>query len=394
MNIRIINKVKYNPIIYKCYNLLGSVAIKVIKPFIIQNKKRILFVSFGGRRYDDSPKAIYLEMLKDERFKDYELIWAFGNPDNFIIPRGTKIKIDSLSYFKYLLSSRVWITNSSVSRGLSFYIDRVFFLNTWHGTPIKKMGIDISSDTESFIKLGSEERNTNIMLAQGDYDVNIFSRVFNISKDKFVKLGLPRNDELFLGNTKENIERIKKKLNIPLDKNVILYAPTFREYEKDSGNNCVMRLPLNFKNLREALEEKYVFLVRAHYEILTVREMEENEFIRNVSNYESLNELMLASDILISDYSSLFFDYSILKRPMLPFCYDYEEYEKRRGLYFDIRSELQFNASTEKELIDGILNLDFSKYSEISGKFCQKYIENYGTASKETVNLIWNSIAH
>lgn len=387
----LINRVKYSPALYSCYYHLGNFGVSILKLFVRNCSRRIVFVSFGGRKYDDSPKAIYEEILKDSRFKTYELIWAFQNPDNFEIPRGRKIKTDTLKYFVTLLSARVWITNSSVERGLNFKGRKTFYLNTWHGTPIKKMGADIVKENNSFRGKGKGNL-TDIMLAQGKYEADIFSRVFSISSDKFAIIGLPRNDELISGNNIANIKKIKRSMSIPDSKIVILYAPTFREYKKDDRRNCIMDPPLDIKKWKNLLGEKYIFLLRAHYEIVRIMNVQENSFIRDVSDYQNLNELMLVSDILISDYSSIFFDYSILGRPMIPYCYDYDEYSKKRGMYFDIRKALCCHINNEIELINEIKHIDIEKRSAISRIFCDKYIESAGESAKLATNLIYESI--
>ena len=197
-NLGLINKVKYSTLLYSLYYYCGSFLLRLIRVFIKSDDHLIVFISFGGRRFDDSPKSIYDALLVDKRFDSYRLIWAFISPDDFSIPRGIKIKTDTLKYFIILLKARVWITNSSVERGLSFSGKKSFCLNSWHGTAIKKMGTDISSDSKSFKSKAKE--SIDIMLAQGQYDVELFSRVFNIQKNKFKITGLPRNDELIAKN--------------------------------------------------------------------------------------------------------------------------------------------------------------------------------------------------
>jgi len=170
-----------------------------------------------------------------------------------------------------LLSARVWITNSSVERGLSFTGKHTFYLNTWHGTPIKKMGTDIAADNTSFSaknNVQQQESNVDIMLAQGVYEADIFSRVFQIKRDKFAIVGLPRNDALVSRNNREQIMIIKSKLGLPQDKTIILYAPTYREYSKDESNNVVAQLPIHFNDWKKKLGDNFVVLFRAHYEVL------------------------------------------------------------------------------------------------------------------------------
>lgn len=382
----LINRIKYSALLYTCYYYCGNLFINLLKIFVKCRDNRILFISFGGRRYDDSPKVIYEEMLTDQRFDSYELIWAFQNPDCFEIKRGRKIKTDTFNYFINILSARVWVTNSRVERGLNFKGKHTFYLNTWHGTPIKRMGVDIDKKNLSF--RGKDRWNfTDIMLAQGRYEADIFSRVFNIPCERFAIIGLPRNDELIANNRSDIISGLRAKIGIPSNKKVILYAPTFREYNKDKCNNCIMTLPINVDKWSKKLGKTHILLIRAHYEVVTDMSVD-NSFVINVSAYPNLNDLMLASDILISDYSSIFFDYSILGRPMIPYCYDYEKYSKERGMYFDIRQALCCSIENEDELINEILNIDEERRCAIANNFRKKYIDSAGYAGKKAIELI------
>ena len=384
----LINIVKYNRFIYRLYYHIGSMGVKLMGMFVSPKKNRIVFSSFGGRKYDDSPRCMYEAMREDSRFKDYELIWALGNPDAFDVPGAKKVQCDTIAYYKTLMSAAVWVTNSTMERGLSFKPKRIFNVNSWHGSAIKKMGSDISKENSSFGSKGKENHN-DIMLAQGQYDVDVFSRVFGVPVSNFRVIGLPRNDELVNCNTEENRKRIRAHLGIQEGKKVILYAPTFREYDKDSGLNCKLSVPIDLKKWENALGEEYVLLMRAHYEVVKMMVIEDNGFVKNVSSYPNLNELMIVSDLLVSDYSSIFFDYSVQDKPMLCFAYDYDKYSSKRGMYFDIRKKLEGNSENEDQLIEAIRNLDTDKAVAITRRFRKEYVEKSGTASKQSVEIIW-----
>ena len=391
-NLGLINRVKYNRWLYPFYYYVGSFLLRLMRVFVNVDEHLIVFNSFGGRRFDDSPKSIYETMLADKRFDNYRLVWAFIAPNEFFIPRGSKIKTDTLEYYITLLKARAWITNSSVERGLSFRGKKTFYLNTWHGTAIKKMGTDISPNSKSFKSKAQE--SIDIMLAQSQYDVDLFSRVFNIPKSKFRITGLPRNDELMTNNNSIFIDSVKAKLNIPMGKKVLLYAPTFREYTRDSGNNVIQSIPLSFDNLKQELGNDYIFLLRAHYEVIKVADIHEDSFLRDVSSYQSLNELMLISDILISDYSSIFVDYSILGRPMLCYAYDYYEYLEKRGLYFDVREALCSYIVDEESLIAEIKKASNNAvvYNQYAVGFRDTFVTEFGNASNKGVDILYEAI--
>ena len=384
MKQKLVNFLKYNKVAYAVYYRVMSFCMNVLKLFIKTDDKLILFNSFAGRKYDDSPKAIFEEMRKDPRFKGYRLVWAFHQPEKFQVDGAEKIKTDGMHYFRTALAARVWVTNSSVERGLHFKGKNTFYLNTWHGSPIKKMGSDIAADNQSF---GTKSENlVDIMNTQSYFEADIFSRCFGIPRDHFIEVGLPRNDALANYTTEER-EQIRRKLGLQDGKKVILYCPTFREYEKDENLGVVLVPPMNLKKWEAELGDKYVLLFRAHYEVSKVMEVQENEFVRNVTDYPALNDLMIASDILISDYSSIFFDYAIMDKVMLHFTYDFDKYEEKRGMYFDIRDYLS-GADSEDSIIAVLRNIDTRKEIDKTVAFRNKYMNFYGEASKKTVDCI------
>lgn len=390
-SISLINKVKYNKSFYSVYNKIGSIAIKLLRCFVRPKEYLIVFSCFGGRKYDDSPKAIFEQMIRDKRFDKYELVWAFIYPKKYRLQRAKVIRIDTLRYYKTLLQARVWVTNSGMTRGLSFWGKNTFLLNTWHGTPIKLMGIDKTKNRNN--KKTGRNEYADIMLAQGAYEVDVFSKAFGIEKDNFRKIGLPRNDELYNNDNKDYKDVLKKQFNISSDKKVILYAPTFREFERDKDENCVLLPPINIMKWKQELADNYVLLFRAHYEVVKNMDIVDDDFVINVSNYPHLNDLMLVSDLLISDYSSIFFDYSILGRPMLCFAYDFDEYAKKRGLYFDIREELSCRSIIDEDsLLEYIKSLNYIDQSKVTIDFREKYVQVYGNASQQSLDVILQAI--
>ena len=382
--------IKYFKPLYIIYYWAGSLILNLIKFMVKPDDRLVLFISFGGKKFDDSPREIYDEMIKDNRFYNYEFVWAFHNPDDFTIPRGRKVRTDSFKYFITALKAKCWITNSRVERGLSFKGKNTFYFNTWHGTPIKKMGMDISNGNKSF---GTKAKwNVDIMTSQSKYEADIFSRVFNIDREKFLVCGLPRNDSLAKA-TAESKKKMMQKIGLPLDKKVILYAPTFREYERDNQLNCVIAPPIDFDKWKEEISSDYIVLLRAHYEVVEVLNVKANDgFVYDVSNYPVLNDLMVASDLLISDYSSIFFDYSILDRPMFCYAYDYENYVDRRGLYFDIRESLPGGLINENELLGLIKDLPYENVMKLVRDFRSLYVQSYGNGTKVSLDTIYKNI--
>ena len=382
MKKKLVNFLKYNKEAYVVYYRVMNFCMNVLKLFVKTDDKLILFNSFAGRKYDDSPKAIYEEMRKDSRFTNYKLVWAFHQPEKYDVPQ--KVKTDGLYYFKTALAARVWVTNSSVERGLSFTGKHTFYFNTWHGTPMKKMGTDIGVGNTAFANSG--ESHFDVMMSQGHFATDVFSRSFGIPKEKFLEAGLPRND-ILVNYTDEHRQTIRINLGIKPNQTVILYCPTFREYDKDESLGVVMAPPIDLRKWEKELGNKYVLLMRAHYEVSKVMKIEDNEFVRNMTDYPDLNDLFIATDILISDYSSVFFDYSITGKTMLHFCYDYDKYSSKRGMYFDIREKIS-GADTEDDVIKLIKDIVPEEEQTKTAAFRDEFVNFYGSAAKAAVDCI------
>ncbi len=388
-SISVINRIKGSQLLYNIYYYIGTFFLNFVKIFVRCDDKLILFVSYGGKKYDDTPKDIFEAMVKDPRFAGYKLVWAFNDPAKYNVKNCVKIKIDTFHYFKIALKARVWITNVSVTRGLTIRGKHTFSLNSWHGTAIKKIGVDAIN--ESTFRTKDNGRLADVMLAQSRYDVDVYSRAFGVPKENVIVTGFPRNDTLVSGNSPENIVRLKKEMGFPLNKKIILYAPTFREYDRETGYNVILNPPLDLKRWEKEFGSNSILVIRAHIAVAKLMGVEENEFIRNFSSYPELNDLLLVTDVLISDYSGILFDYSILERPIICYAYDYDKYNRIRGSYIDIRKEL-VSVSNEDELVDSIKNMDVSSMNETVRKFKNKFVEKYGCSAERALDVIYKSI--
>lgn len=382
---RIRDFIKYNKIFYKAYRFGGSMLIRFLSLFIPVNNKKIFFISFGGRKYDDSPKSIYEKMLKDERFKDYTFVWALTDLSTKVSGNAVCVKTDSFSYYYHCLSSRFWITNVSAERGLDFKTKKNLCINTWHGTPLKKICGEENVQNQATEKY--KKNKFDLICAQSEYDQNIFSRIFKMDKSDVILSDLPRNDDLVDYDVKK-IDKIKANLGIPIDKKVILYMPTYREYLRDN-NSCYLAPPINFKKWEEKLGNEYILLVRAHYLVAKELDICENDFVFDVSKYDCLNDLYIIADLLISDYSSAFFDYAILMRPVFCFAYDLEEYQRNRGLYVNLDEVLPcLIDNNEDDLIEHIKSMNYNEMCEKTKKFKEKYLPFAGNSSETLINEI------
>lgn len=381
----------------KAYNKLAK--------FISVDEKIILFQSSVGRNYSGNTRYIYEEMIKQGLDKKYKCYWVFEKSIyNQIDLPGNGIKLDKSS-FKFLitsLKSKYWIFDTRQPNYLKKPKDTVF-IETWHGTPLKKLALDMekvdmsgNTDIEQYRKrFKKHTSHWDYLVSQNSYSSEIFKRAFAFNGE-MLEIGYPRNDILFSENTEEDILKIKEKLNIPKDKKIILYAPTWRDNEFYKKGIYKFTTEMDFDLMKERLSDDYILIVKYHYSVKdNINWDKYSPFIIECNELWDIQELYLISDILITDYSSVMFDYAILKRPMLFFTYDLEFYKKNlRDFYFDMVEEVPGPiAKTTEELINEIESFDIESYMEIYGEkynaFTEKYNEfDKGTASNEIIKLL------
>ncbi len=359
------------------------------------SKKLIIFESFLGRQYGCNPKAIYEYMC--ENYPDYKMYWSVDSNylKNF---EGTNIKVIkrySLKWVYLLARAKFWITNTRMTLSIP-KSSHTIYLQTWHGTPLKKLVFDMEevhmpgTTTEEYMKdFYNESRRWDYLISANQYSSEIFKRAFRFEKE-ILEQGYPRNDILYYGNTLENITRIKKKLGIPQDKKVILYAPTWRDNQFYSEGHYKIDLALDLARLQEKYRDDYVIILKMHYVVSENFDLKSyEEFVYDFSD-EDIQGLYLVADLLITDYSSVFFDYANLQRPILFYAYDIEEYKSTlRGFYFDLEKEGPGPIVKDMDaLMDKLEEFDsyhtFQKYSEKYQDFYCKYcnLENRNSTRK------------
>ncbi|MDF2607296.1 MAG: CDP-glycerol glycerophosphotransferase family protein [Bacillales bacterium] len=362
---------------------------------ILPNKNDIVvFESFLGKQYSDNPRAIY-EYLKDSNYP-YKLYWSVDRKflHNFQDKNLICIRRFSIKWLLILPRARFWVTNSRMPLWIPKPKNTVY-LQTWHGTPLKRLAADMDevylpgTTAESYKKnFITEAKNWDYLISPNAYSTEIFRRAFQFEKE-VLETGYPRNDFICNNNDKENIEILKKKHGIPMNKKIILYAPTWRDNQFYAKGKYRFDINMDLNLMRERLGENYVVLFRLHYLISENLDLSLYEgFAFDFSNYEDIRELYLVSDILITDYSSVFFDYANLKRPMIFYVYDIEQYrDNLRGFYFDFEEEAPGPlVKTTEEVVEEIhLPTEFDRFYQ---KFC--YLE-CGDSTRKVVERIFRS---
>lgn len=361
--------------------------------------KLIVFESYMGRQYACNPKAIYEEILRDSKYNNYRFVWAFRDVSKYFNildnERTAIVKYGSKEYYKYYAKALYWVTNSRLNESIIKKKNQVY-IQCWHGTPLKKLGYDIdvvggnamNSLKDIRNKYRKDSKRYSYMISPSAFCTEKFSSAFKLKDNSIIKeLGYPRNDFLYKF-TNDDVSRVKSFFCISKNKKVILYAPTWRDDQHKSGVGYTYRVNMDFDNLKKSLADDYVILFRAHYFVANEIDFSKYEgFIYNVSDYDEINDLYIISDLLITDYSSVFFDYANLKRPIIFYMYDYEEYKhKLRDFYIDFKELPGKVVKEEKDLVKAIRGVERFKYDKKYERFNNKYTYlDDGCASKRVV---------
>jgi len=308
-------------------------------------KNLVLFESFLGRGYSDNPKALYLTLQKQR--PELQLVWIFAKEPNAAVKAACPnwVLRNSPKYYYLMARSQYWIFNTRQPLSLKKRRETMY-LQTWHGTPLKRLGLDMDevhmpgTNTEQYKKNFSvQAKEWNYLLSPNLYSSTIFKRAFDF-RGLLLETGYPRNDLLYAPDRQQQAEQIKQSLRLPPGKKVILYAPTWRDDEFVKKGQYRFNLKLDLKQMQARLGDDYIVLLRMHYLIAEHIDLSaQTDFAYDVSSYGDIAELYLISDLLITDYSSVFFDYAHLNRPMVFFTYDLEKYASvLRGFYFDFEA--------------------------------------------------------
>lgn len=332
----------------------------------------VVFDAFQGRQFTCSPKALYREMLSDPAYQDYRFIWALTEeaeaknplPD----PRTQVVRYNSRAH-KLACARAKYIVTNSMPLGFFQLREGQELIETWHGTPLKRLGCDIAVDSnrintaeEIHNRYRERVRNVTAMLSPSDFYTEKLTSAFDLKgagrQVRMIQQGYPRND--FLSRyTQADVDAMKARLGVPEDKKVILYAPTFRDNQKlDKAYSYGFTLEMDFDHLLETLGDDYVILFRPHYFVASQFDFGKYAGrVFNVADVDDVNDVYIISDMLITDYSSVFFDYAILQRPILLYMYDLELYQGQlRDFYIDLK-ELPFPiVQTQEALEEAILD--------------------------------------
>lgn len=342
----------------------------------------ILFESFQGKVIGDNPFAIFTEV--QSRKPNFELIFTVSSATK--APDGARgVKHGSIAWLMALATSRVLVNNTNFP---GFFKKRTgqLYIQTWHGTPLKRLGRDILDvvPTGSYLKMMDREASYwDYLISPSEYCTELFPGTFGYS-GKILETGYPRND--ILVNRVKDRDLIRESLGITDPRQlVVLYAPTWRDYQRTATGNWK---PVNF--LSESLGDQITVLFRGHTNTHQAHSHSVAKGAIDVTNYKNVAELYLAADVLITDYSSSMFDFSVTGKPMIFLAPDFDDYVSKRGFYFDFEQlapgPILRDDSKLGETLENIESLKV-QYAERYQAWQRKFnaLED-GTASKKVVD--------
>ena len=354
---------------------------------LFAKKNRIVCENFAGKGYGDNPKYIAQELLR--RNKGYDIVWLVAKKGIYDFPKGIReVKTNTFSELYALATASVWIDNNR--KNLHIYkAEDQFYIQTWHGYyPLKKLEKDASGQlTPEYIEAAKHDAAITDLMSSGcKARTDVYRSAFWY-KGKILECGTPRNDILFTNN-KETTNRVRSNFNIPDNKRIVLYAPTFRDDHSTTAYN------MDYHRLCEALHRKFggewICMVKLHPAISSQDGIVkyDNEVI-NASGYSDIQELFVVSDIVISDYSDCIFEATLAGKLVLLYASDLDEYIRTRDFYYDLRSLHYKIARSNLELEQIIKDFDVEEF-EHSSKVFLDGIQSYerGCASATIVDRI------
>jgi CDP-glycerol glycerophosphotransferase len=341
----------------------------------------ILFVSWKGKQAGDNPLGIAQELRR--RGDDREQLWMVNDWSVPVPEGGQAVLRGTQEYYEALARSRYLVSNDDMQ--LPFRKrDGQVYLQTWHGTPLKRIGFDIANPQfimgrAYFDHLARDVAQWDLLVSQNPFSTPIMRRAFRYDGE-ICESGYPRNDLLHRPDAPHLAARVRERLGLPEGKRVVLYAPTWRDNQVYSnGRRYRFDMRLDLERAYNALGQDHVFLIRGHHQMADdVPAGMRPGFALNVSAYPDITELYLVADVLVTDYSSAMFDYAVTGRPMVFFAYDLAEYrDNLRGFYFDFEAEapgplLETSADVIAAVndVDSVARTYRDAYHRFASRFC------------------------
>lgn len=351
-------------------------------------RNKIVFMNFWGRGYGDNPKYIAEEIIHQDL--PYEMVWLVHDMSCEMPSQIRKVKYCSFKSRIELTTARVIISN--VKGGLSFRKrHKQYYIQTWHGgfgvKPIEK---EIESSlSEKYVRSSKYDSSiTDLILSGSEFQTKVIRDAFWYDGEIYKK-GVPRNDILF-NVTEDKVLQLKQKYGIHDTEKIVLYAPTFRDNCSSEAYHLDTEMLLHALEIRTSYQWKLI--TRLHPLAASFRDMfHYDEHVIDGSDFPDSQELLVMSDLLITDFSSMMMDFAIMEKPVLLFITDLEQYIQSCRDVRPIFYQLPFALSrSNEELRQAVLSHKEREYKTRLNKFMDEYFQSYddGHASQHVVDRI------
>ena len=354
----------------------------------LPKRNKIVFVNFLGRGYGDSSKYIAAEIIRQSL--PYDLVWLVHDMNDSFPSGIRKVKFYGLRSRYELSTARVIISNTKARLPYSKKKSQ-YYIQTWHGG----FGVKyIEKDIEQFLPddyvrdSKYDSSITDLILSGSDFQTQVIKESFWYDGEIFMK-GIPRND-IFFNYTRDTVSKLKQKYGFEEDSKIVIYAPTFRR----DGNVDAYQINAHklLQTLRTKTGDDWKLIIRLHPSIAGKSGIfhYDNDVI-NGSSYADPQEILVLSDLLITDFSSMMMDFAIMKKPVFLFIMDLEAYIKDSGGVRPIFYNLPFSMTrSNEELNKKIREFDINVYQNLLDTFMHKYFRSYddGHASEYVVERI------
>ena len=312
---------------------------------------KAVFCCLQGRFYGDSPRCISERL--HERRPNTKIVWMLNSETQRRVKDSLPdyvrvVRYRSREAFIEQATARVWVDNFTKQGGLKPAKGKQFYIQTWHGDrAIKKIGYDMGTADDYRM----EELCDRVTTASR-FGEEMFRTAFRY-KGEYIRAGSPRNDLLVRGDPAD-IRRVREGLGVPEGTKLLLYAPTYRENSRILPKSAQMDLDRTLRCLEATTGAPWKCLFRAHYLSQGIDLEPVKDRIIDVTRYEEMAELLLAADMVLTDYSSCALDFIVRDLPALFYIADWDEYVANRRGYFDIR-ETPFLVAADQDALEAQL---------------------------------------
>jgi CDP-glycerol glycerophosphotransferase len=352
---------------------------------------RVVYHSFAGR-YSDSPRALYEAWVRRRPGDTHTWLadpaHAHGFPAEVAtVPPSGQSCVDALESADLLIANSHTDVDWTKAPGAEY-------LQTWHGTALKRVHYDIVWSPPGLIqRLSRDIQRWDMLVSPNAVSTSTLRRAFGFSGE-VIESGYPRNDVLNSPGRSEIRRRVRRQLDIADDTRVVLYTPTFRDDAVFAEGRPGIKLALDVEELAHRLGPAYCILLRVHYLMTDRYSTVVGAGLRDVSYYPDVADLYLAADVMVTDYSSTMFDFAVTGKPLVFFAYDLERYrDEVRGFYFDFEQSAPGPVvRTPDELADALVHLDEVRlaYSHRYDKFRSRYCPlDDGFATDRVLARLW-----